>query len=74
MFDGVTAEWFPGAGREQRVRWVPAAFGEPGAQRFDGVGNQWCSSFLAAFANGVHVGTGAHGDVGDGEPDQLGYA
>ena len=69
-FDRVAAEALAGDGREQRVGRGAGAFGEPGLEDSTVWRDERCAPFLAAFADGVHVGAGGERDVGAGEAGQ----
>ena len=47
-------------------------FGEPGLQDGFGGRDEGCAPFLSAFADGVHVGASAEGDVGAGQRGEFG--
>jgi hypothetical protein len=67
-FDGVVAEAPSGAGGEQRLAGVVAAFAEPGAQDGDGGRGERHAPLFAAFAGAAHVGGCGELEVVAGEP------
>ena len=71
-FDGVVAEAPPGAGGEQWLAGMVAAFPEPGAHDSGGGWGERHASLLASLAGAADVGGCAELDVAAGEPGQLG--
>ena len=72
MFDGVAAERLACRGREQGTVWGGRVLDEPCFDDYSDRRCKRCSSFLSAFADGVHVGTCAEVDVLAGEPSEFG--
>ena len=71
-FDGVSAQPPAGAGWEQRVLGLSAAFARPFAQHRLGGAGEGHGSLFAAFALTADVGSGAQAEVAAVEPDDLG--
>jgi hypothetical protein len=72
----------PGSVRERiflvvrcdRVGVVAGAFGQPYAQRADGLFGQWYAALPAVFASAAQVSAGAEVGIAAGERDEFGYS
>src|SRR5712692_9132117 len=70
-FDGVSAERYVAAAREQRVGGSAGPRVQPGAQHGDGLSRERGGPIFAPFAVAANMGTAAHMEITAGEPCQL---